>query len=499
MRKPTEAWLRQLDSWLPWQRRAAALALARCGDPRAVAPLTRRLQDWNRSVRCAAMQALWMLGALDAVAPMVCLLVDHNPLVRQMAALVLAGTRNVGEAVALLDQVTESGVEGVPPTPGLWQPAAPATPLLELLRQAPPAERQVALLRFEAAFAPIADRISSSGAVPGSALAVVIEVGGTRAIPPLVAFLGRSEPQRSSEAVRLAMTALRRLAPGRETAVARAALDRLIGVDSQVSLANLGRLLGLDPNYHIRLPEVRRLLIERGEAGALGLLHAVDVQEMRERRAVASTLLALEPSTLAAAAFEVLKRGDMAATTALRAICDEEPAIWRRVVGQWRWQPVRLLDLPERSLPPWARLWRAEALGESTNLEALPALRALLDASEESDQLVGAVALSLYGEPRAVGPLARALGAPARETRLAAALALGRLGAPAASTLPRLRALERMEPVQEARRIYRTSIALIEQALKHVPAELEAASAPAGRGNELEAAAPPAGTGPEAK
>ncbi len=189
-----------------------------------------------------------------------------------------------------------------------------------------------------------------------------------------------------------------------------------------------------------------------------------------------------------------------AGIVALRAVCDEEPVLWRRVVNQWRSRPAGGAPSPAGLLASphlWVRIWAAEALGGGSDPAALERLRSLFLSADEGDRLAAAVGLSWQEEPAALMPLVKGLGASERETRLAAALGLGRLGAPAAIALSRLQVLLETESHPDARQRYREALERIQKAIDGMPAELEAASAPAGLGYELEAANAPAGTGTE--
>ncbi|MBI3946086.1 MAG: HEAT repeat domain-containing protein [Armatimonadetes bacterium] len=132
----------------------------------------------------------------------------------------------------------------------------------------------------------------------------------------------------------------------------------------------------------------------------------------------------------------------------------------------------------------------ARALGVLRDRRAVPALARVLETGAPAGPLA-ADALGYIGDPAAVPPLVRSLRSDGPcGVRLAAARALGNIGlaaAPALGALKALAAAPGMGPTPEERRTYKAALERIEATLRAAPAELEAASAPAGTGVELEA------------
>lgn len=113
--------------------------------------------------------------------------------------------------------------------------------------------------------------------------------------------------------------------------------------------------------------------------------------------------------------------------------------------------------------------------------------------------LIGDVApLAALRDPRAVAPLLFALRRGQGSARPSAAAALGSLGAAAAAAVgPLEETLQHGDGDRATRDAIHDALCDIHDALEDAPAELEAASAPAGSGSELEAASAPPGAGAE--
>jgi|LSQX01.2.fsa_nt_gb HEAT repeat protein len=313
-------------------------------------------------------------------------------------------------------------------------------------------------------------------------------LGDPRAVAPLIGCLeDRSAEVRRAVALTLAslgdvaaIEPLTRLLLDREERVRDAAHrallhlsgsslpDLLVGMLEQgaegappAALAGLVRLG--DPEPLARVLDHPNWAFRRGAVVALG--HA---------RALPPLLRAVDDAHPAVRHAAMAALGQLKATAPLlSALADREPGVRRAAVvalASIRGKDAAVLD----------------ALARVASTDQAPAVR-----------VSAARVLCRLRSARAVAPLIQALGATDPQVYLAAAAALGRIGAPAGIALGPLEARLKSEPSWRARRHLRQAIRAITLALQNAPAELVTASAPEGVGTEPEAAAAPAGRGTE--
>ncbi len=231
---------------------------------------------------------------------------------------------------------------------------------------------------------------------------------------------------------------------------------------------------------------------------ALGRLSRPAVVSLIEARAtvpsdqilaVNDALERIPDDLLAGALADTLLEGGLAAGASVAADVGVPRRLRRRVIEEWkRTRPPaceRLLALT-REGEERARSWAAEALGRMATGEARERLR---DAAAGMDAVEFPVAVlrAHLGDPSGAHVLLARLSHSDEDARQVAAQAIGQLGASGAPFLGAMEDLPVREWDPETRSLVEAAIGRIRASVRVAPVELEAANAPAGRGDELEA------------
>ena len=503
VRKYLDRSLKDLYSWWPWRRRAAAEALGYSGAPRAVVPLCRRLGDWHKGTRMAAAVALGRLQDPRAALPLVARLADADRSVRAAAAFALAGTADVPAVARLIRNGTAAGpddrAQALEALRHSSRSGSPQIPLLLLSREDGAFWLSATQALVEAANA-LLRKLERAGSWGQRDVEALADLDEARAIAALIRAVQAGD--KSVVAYRPAVvTALESLSHTHLDALAQAALNQCAKRDYDVSLRNLGEWLAGRTRYCISFAEVANILIQAGEPAAVALLHALDPAQKNQRGAVADLLRQMPRAAMASAMLALLREAGRYSVASVHSVADEDPALYRATVQTWSLSALpdvgaalaALLEHPA----PWARLWAAEAVGRRGRPGARQLLRPHHQSSADYDPLAAAVGLAYLGDASTIQVLRAALAHEGREWRLAAAGALAALGAEAGGALERLRALRAAEGDRAAQGVYAEALWRIDKALRNTPTELEASTAPAGRGTEPEAAPAPDGRGTE--
>jgi HEAT repeat protein len=411
----------------PQLRCHAAEALGRCSDPRAIEPLLEALADQDADVRSGSAKSLGLLHATEAVEPLLNALEDENHGVRASAARSLGALADARAVVPLVIALRD-GYAAVreASSDSLGSIGAPALDLLiSALKDSDGAVRKGASEALIVMGGPACEALVAALRDPqlrGIAGGMLGQIGGTRAVEPLVAALSDDNDQVS----RAAADTLDLLAWSPDSGEGGAAYWAAKG--QWQKCVEIGRpavepLIGALKHHD---PAVRQLAARA--LGDIGDTRAVEplIAAMRGRedlRAIAATALgqiddirAEEPllaalkdgaSNVRAAAARALGRlGDVAAVERLIAALKDHESVVRGAA--------------------------VEALGEIGDPRAVEPLIGCLKGREDV-RVAAAVALGVIGDARAVEPLIVAL----KDWRVCvpAAEALARIGAPAAVPL----------------------------------------------------------------
>jgi HEAT repeat protein len=412
----------------PQLRCAAAEALGRCGDARAIEPLLAALEDPDPDVRSGSAKSLGLLHVVDAVEPLLKALADADHGVRASAARSL-GSLGDARAVEPLVAGLKDGYAAVreASSEALGHLASPAVePLIAALKDSDGAARKGASEALVQMGAPAVDSLVAALRDPALrtvASSTLGQIGDMRAVGPLIATLREDDNDQVRRAAAETLDLLAWSPDGGEGGAAywaakgqwqkcveigRPAVEPLIGAlkhhDSLVrqvaarGLGQIGDLRAVEPLIDALRgrEDVRAVAAE-----ALGRIDDV--------RAVEPLLAALKDGVAgvrAAAARALGRLGDVRAVERLIAALKDHESIVRGAA--------------------------AEALGEIGDVRAVEPLMGCLKGREDV-RVAAAVALGVIGDARAVEPLIATL----RDWRVTvpAAEALARIGAPAAAPL----------------------------------------------------------------
>ncbi len=471
----TEDLIAGLKSWLPWWRVAAARELAArthrgLRNWGVTEGLLRALKDRSASVRVPAVEALAAIGEPALLIPLLRALGDFDRWVRAAALRGLtssAETRQVMPLVrALLGDDAAQREEAVRALQHAkrWGVARPM--ICQLVEPLDDAGRRAAAAALEETFARrLADL--QSPLLFARAAATLGDLQDPRAVDPLIG-IARTDGLRC-------WAALRALAEFDDDRVVGPLIEGLHAWDS---LAMIVHALG-------RLGRPAVLPLIRVSSGAAGSLVAGRASQ---------ALHGMAQDELAAGVLDALLAGDARTVARIHLWAGEASNARRRILTGWvqmgtagRERLLRLLEHPER----WVNAWAAAALSEPAEV-----LWPMLEQGY-GRRLGAAVGLAHLQEACAIAPLMEVLQDNEWEVRRVAAEALGNMGALAAPALVSLRRMQRSEPAPTVRDACADAVKRIEKALAAEPAELEAASAPAGTGTELQAALAQAGRGSE--
>jgi HEAT repeat protein len=467
-------------------REAAAKALGKAGDSRAVVPLLRTLYgravklpalsaaaatalDWLRPtpdalapaledasayVRMGTVERLGEMGNAQAVEPLVVLLDDDSIRVRKAAAKALGKLRWKPEATAAgakywilrgkWDKCVDMG------TPAIG-------PLIDALTSG---GQSKAKMRSAAAQA-----LEKLGWEPGMGEAGArywIEQGewtkcaeiGAPAVDPLIEALAEGEAERSHDAAQAlgrigapAVEALSGLLGSNDDEIRRRAIEALAQIGTPSVVHPL--LVARDRNPVAALDVARALRIALERVGPEAILEAdvLSDPDVGVRRGAARSLgkagntRAVEPLTTTLFEDEevAIRReaadalGQIGGEQAIAALTGAlEGEIWEsaafnlcRIGGP---SAIDALVTLLREGSPAARAWTARGLGDTKDARAVDALITALEDREEQVRASAAVSLGSIGDTRAIEPLVAALEDTRKKVREQAAAALERLG-----------------------------------------------------------------------
>lgn len=295
--------------------------------------------------------------------------------------------------------------------------------------------------------------------------------------------------QRGAEAVEPLIEALK-------TGFSPAPIAEVLGrIGDPRAAVPLTRLLAAADD--VTLEAAGNALLALGEAAVVPLLRAERIATYAEMRQRAKGLLELmEGGVLARGIRDALAGDDESLVPLVRAFLRDHPALRARVVRSWAsgWPPS--LNPLLRGPHLWMRLCAAEAVGRTGEAAHLGRFAPLLGHDDTGVVLTAAVGLAYLSDPRGIPALADGLRHREEDVRIVCAEALGHLGAQAGAALGVLRDAGHAGPA-DVRAACRAAVRDVTEDLRRAPAELEAASAPAGRGTELSSGTTPAGRGTE--
>jgi HEAT repeat protein len=408
--------IEQLGSEEIETRRAAAIALGRIGDRRAVEPLVARLDEDDRDLLVVAAGALARLGDRRAFEPLLALIGDTDLAVRQAAigALNSIGHPEMGARMraSLEDgdpRVRESAVK----ITGYFGYASCVEALLDRCRD-------------------------TDETVRAAALEHIAYLDDARGVPLLIAALANDTPRaRAAAAQALAhadgpavLDSLRRAIGDPDPWVRYFSVTSLGRLADRASLPRLERIAAEDPAPQVRIAAVGAIgdIGVASDSGAVTMLatfgEAIDddlaiaalralgsVRTPAALEALRRGLSAADPGRRAAAAEAIARHGEAPAIELLRwiAAADRDPVIVRAAIGG--------LSRIAASAAPHAR----EAIAAIAELAGDPVRRA------------DAIAALAQVPEAAIPRVAEALSSRDRSVRRAVVEALGRLAHPAAS------------------------------------------------------------------
>jgi HEAT repeat protein len=194
--------IQQLKAKSPADRRTAAVALGKLGDPRAVAPLIPCLQDKDRSVARAAAESLVKIGQ-PALRPLIACLNDTSAEVRRTAVQALGQLRDkqaVGPLVACLRDTEGSVCSEAANVLGTLGDQQATDPLIDCLRD----ERANVRSAAAGALGKLGDKRAVDGLVAclkdeqstvrGTAVDALGKLGDQGAVEPLLPSLKDEVP-----------------------------------------------------------------------------------------------------------------------------------------------------------------------------------------------------------------------------------------------------------------------------------------------------------------
>jgi HEAT repeat protein len=405
-----------LDSEDAASRRAAALALGRIGDGRAVAPLIPLLEEDDRELVTVAAAALARLGDRRAFEPLLALLGDADPGVRQAAigALNSIGHPAMGDRVReLLDDADARVRESAVKIAGYFGYAACADALFDRCRDT--------------------DEI-----VRAAALEHVAYLDDPRAVPLLIAALATDTPRaRAAAAQALAhadgpdtLAALRQALGDPDPWVRYFAVTSLGRQADRASLPRLERIAAEDAAQQVRIAAI-------GAIGDIGI--ASDAAAVQMLTAISEAA----DQELAVAAVRAL--GSVEASAAMdslrRALSSPEPA--RRVAAA---ESIARRDgAPAIELLQWTAAADADAtvvraaigglsrIGAGAAPSARDAVAAIAALAADPTRRAEAVSALARVSAAAIPRVGEALSSREPTVRLAVIEALARLTHPAAS------------------------------------------------------------------
>jgi HEAT repeat protein len=415
-------------------RKAAAEALGKIGDPRAVEPLIASLRDADESVRSAAASALGDIGDARAVEPLIVDLKDEVSDVHRAAAEALG---QIGDARAwepLIGALTDEDRDVR--TAAAWalrssgDPRA-VEPLIAALKDEWDRTRRAAAQALgeigdaRAVQPLIAALEDQDWSVRWTAAWALPKLGDARAVEPFVAALKADDlVLRIAAAEALETLGWRPDGTETEAAYSKAKGER----DRYVQMGALGMDLlvhALKSQDHDTRREAFKVLGMTGDARGVEPLIAGLNDDFGAREAAAEALGKIRDPRAVEPLVAALKgKGDLlrnAAATALGNIGD--PRAVEPLIGALRhgW------DLGEAA---------AEALGRIGDARAVePLMESLDNPYDERVRRAAAEALGRIGDPRALEPLKAANKDKSRDVRQAAAVALSQIGKPAPSAV----------------------------------------------------------------